>query len=248
MTLFFCVCWFLPFVFVCFCFCFCFFSFVLFLPSITLSYYVLKQMPDGSCRYYTALCTQYSFSFLFCWFCCLSCLSEIFSVSLHNPPSYSYCMLRYGDERSTSRSSVGTLNRRPPTLSRPLLLFFFSLSPCCGSTTRRTRRAERPFAFSRKTSRAKKKQERERERFNCAHIQRENEQDTHLIALCCAPRIKTCPDDERLLCTTTTTTTYCHYFSYYDILFLQDLIPSCAPRNAIKQKGLSPSSSSTPKV
>lgn len=130
-------------------------------------------------------CVRNIVSFLFC---CLSCLSEIFSVSLHNPPSYSYCMLRYGDERSTSRSSVGTLNRRPPTLSRPLLLFFFSLSPCCGSTTRRTRRAERPFAFSRKTSRAKKKQERERERETQLHTHTTRKRTRHTLncTLLCA--------------------------------------------------------------
>jgi hypothetical protein len=145
---------------------------------------------------------------------------------------------------------VGTLNRRPPTLSRPLLLFFFLSLRVVARPLGELDAQKGHSLFREKPAGPKRnKRERERERLNCTHIQRENEQDTHLIALCCAPRIKTCPDDERLLCTTTTTTTtYCHYFSYYDILFLQDLIPSCAPRNAIKQKGLSPSSSSTPKV
>lgn len=163
-----------------FCFCF-FFSFVLFLPSITLSYYVLKQMPDGSCRYYTALCTQYSFfSFLlvllfvlFVW--------DFFRVRLHNPPSYSYCMLRYGDERSTSRSSVGTLNRRPPTLSlsSASFIFFLSLSVFRLDHSENSTRRKAIRFFEKNQPGQKETRERERETQLHTHTTRKRTRKTH---------------------------------------------------------------------
>lgn len=161
-----------------FAFCFCFFSFVLFLPSITLSYYVLKQMPDGSCRYYTALCTQYSFfSFLlfvlFVW--------DFFRVRLHNPPSYSYCMLRYGDERSTSRSSVGTLNRRPPTLSlsSASFIFFLSLSVLWLDHSENSTRRKAIRFFEKNQPGQKETRERERETQLHTHTTRKRTRKTH---------------------------------------------------------------------
>lgn len=164
-----------------FAFCFCFFSFVLFLPSITLSYYVLKQMPDGSCRYYTALCTQYSFfSFLlvllfvlFVW--------DFFRVRLHNPPSYSYCMLRYGDERSTSRSSVGTLNRRPPTLSlsSASFIFFLSLSVFRLDHSENSTRRKAIRFFEKNQPGQKETREREREPQLHTHTTRKRTRKTH---------------------------------------------------------------------
>lgn len=96
--------------------------------------------------------------FVFCFVC--FCLSEIFSVSLHNPPSYSYCMLRYGT-RGTSRSSVGTLTGALQlSLSSASSSFFFlssadlSLSLWLDHSENSTRK--KPFAFEKKKKKKKK--------------------------------------------------------------------------------------------